>query len=255
MVAPNMTAKLTATVHSGDGGGTVAFTQAGTPLAGCGAVPLVYASKGWRAVCKVSWPQTGSYNIVANYAGDGYSEPSSVAATVTVKPVPVVASVSPNAGATGGGGAITVTGSNFTGATNVSFGSVPASKVTVVSSSELTATVPAHVAGTVNVSVTTPVGKSPNSSGGRYTYDAPPMVSAISPSSGAKGTVITLTGTGFVTGTKVTFGTASATKVVRVSSTELEATAPAGAGTLSVTVTNPGGTSAPTSADQFTYSS
>ena len=38
-----------------------------------------------------------------------------------------------------------------------------------------------------------------------------------------------------------------------VSATSITATAPAGTGTVDVTVTTPGGTSATSSADQFTY--
>jgi hypothetical protein len=65
--------------------------------------------------------------------------------------------------------------------------------------------------------------------------------------------VVTVTGTAFIAGAKVTFGTSPATKVVRVSSTELQATAPAGSGTVPVTVTTLGGASAASPSDQFTY--
>jgi hypothetical protein len=164
-----------------------------------------------------------------------------------------VSSLSPKAGPTTGGQTVTITGSGLTGATRVMFGKTPATNVKVVSDSELTATAPAHAAGTVAVIVTTPIGKSPAVSTDKYTYDAVPTVSAISPASGPKATVVTVTGTGFVAGAKVSFGSAIAAKVKRVSGSTLQATAPAGAGTVPVTVTTPGGASAASAADQFTY--
>jgi hypothetical protein len=97
--------------------------------------------------------------------------------------------------------------------------------------------VPAHAAGTVDVIVTTPTGKSPAVSGDKYTYDAVPTVSAISPASGPRATVVTVTGTGFAAGAKVSFGSIPAAKVKRVSNTSLQVTAPAGSGVVPVTVT------------------
>ncbi|HET7052029.1 MAG TPA: IPT/TIG domain-containing protein [Solirubrobacteraceae bacterium] len=249
------TISLTANVASSDGGGTVTFTQAGTAIKGCNAVPLVAAGTGLRAICKQAWTQPGNYTVVANYSGDDKYAPSSAKAAIKVTLAPTVSSVTPNAGPTSGGQTVTITGANLTGATSLTFGTVAATNVKVVSDTTVTATVPAHAAGTVNVYVTSPLGKSPTLSGDRYTYDAVPTVSAISPSSGVKGTVVTLTGTGFVPGAKVMFGCASASKVVRVSNTALKATAPAPcAGTVPLTVTTPGGTSATSPADQFTYS-
>jgi uncharacterized protein (TIGR03437 family) len=60
------------------------------------------------------------------------------------------------------------------------------------------------------------------------------------------------TGTTVTGATTVQFGTAKATFTV-VSATKITATAPAGTGTVAVTVTTPLGTSAQTTADRFTY--
>ncbi len=82
-----------------------------------------------------------------------------------------------------------------------------------------------------------------------------PTVTAVSPSSGpaAGGTTITVTGTGFTGAIAVHVGAANATFTV-VSDTQLTATVPPGAaGTVNVTVTGPGGTSATGTADHFTY--
>jgi hypothetical protein len=73
-----------------------------------------------------------------------------------------------------------------------------------------------------------------------FTYVVKPTVTSVSPSSGvvAGGTAVTITGTNFVSGATVTFGSAAATNVVVVSSTSITATTPAGtAGAVTVTVT------------------
>jgi hypothetical protein len=70
-----------------------------------------------------------------------------------------------------------------------------------------------------------------------------PTVTSVSPSSGAAGggTAVTITGTNFVSGATVTFGSTAATNVVVVSATEITATSPAGsAGAVTVTVTSGG---------------
>src|ERR1039458_755002 len=67
-----------------------------------------------------------------------------------------------------------------------------------------------------------------------------PTVSSVSPKSGstAGGTAVTITGTNFVTGAAVTFGSTAATNVVVVNSTTITATTPVGtAGAVTVTVT------------------
>jgi hypothetical protein len=87
---------------------------------------------------------------------------------------------------------------------------------------------------------------------------AAPVVSVISPASGAVagGTLVTITGSGFTGATGVKFGAAAATLSKVVSDSELSAVSPAGqAGAVDVTVIGPTGTSAVSSADKFTYTS
>ena len=76
-------------------------------------------------------------------------------------PPPTITSVSPNSGNKDGGTLVTITGTNFTGTTGVTFGGVPATSVIVSSDTELTCVAPAGPAGPVNVQVIT--------SGGFYT--------------------------------------------------------------------------------------
>ena len=84
---------------------------------------------------------------------------------------------------------------------------------------------------------------------------AAPVVTAISPLSGAGagGTTVTVTGSGFTGATSVQFGASSASTMTIVSDTQITATSPAGSGTVDVTVATPAGTSATSPADQFTY--
>lgn len=67
-------------------------------------------------------------------------------------PAPTVLSVTPNVGPEAGGTTVTIRGTDFDGATNVTFGGVPATSVTYISPTELTAVTPAGV-GTVDVAV------------------------------------------------------------------------------------------------------
>ena len=80
-----------------------------------------------------------------------------------------------------------------------------------------------------------------------------PVVTAIRPTSGAAGTTVTVTGSGFTGATSVRFGASNASVMTVVSDTEITATSPAGGGTVDVTVVTPAGTSATSPADQFTY--
>src|SRR5258708_440075 len=82
---------------------------------------------------------------------------------------PTVTNVNPNTGPTSGGTSVTITGTNFSGATAVSFGNNAAASFTVNSATQITATSPAGV-GTVDVTVTTAGGTSAISSGDRFTY-------------------------------------------------------------------------------------
>ncbi len=85
---------------------------------------------------------------------------------------------------------------------------------------------------------------------------ATPTVTGVSPTPGPTtgGISVTITGTGFSGTTRVDFGTIAAADVVINSATQITATSPAeSAGTVNVRVTTPGGTSATSSADKFTY--
>ena len=80
-------------------------------------------------------------------------------------------------------------------------------------------------------------------------------MTAITPTSGPTtgGTIVTITGTGFVSGATVDFGTVAATAVTFGSTTSLTATSPAGTGAVYVSVTTANGTSTTSVASQFSY--
>ena len=177
----------------------------------------------------------------------------------TYMPPPQVTKLSPKTGTVAGGTAVTITGANFTGVTEVKFGSMQASSYTVTSSSSITATTPTESAAAVQVSVTTEFGTSGATSSDVYKFA--PVISSLTPNGGptAGGTSVTVRGVGFVpgtTGTKFKFGTAAGKSVSCASGSECTVVAPAHeAGTIEVSATvnkvnslkNPAG-------DDYTYS-
>jgi IPT/TIG domain len=84
---------------------------------------------------------------------------------------PTVSGVGPTSGPVAGGQTVTVTGTGFTHASQVSFGTVPASNLAVASDTQLAVTSPQAAApGLVHVTVTTPAGTSSASPADEYTY-------------------------------------------------------------------------------------
>src|ERR1019366_2858177 len=169
---------------------------------------------------------------------------------------PAVTKVSPTSGPSSGGTTVTITGTNFTGATKVLFGGVAATSFSVVSSTEITAVSPAQAAALHNIYVTTPSGTSAAVVADQYTYVAGPAVTKVSPTSGPSsgGTTVTITGTNFTGATKVLFGGVAATSFSVVSSTEITAVSPAQAAALhNIYVTTPSGPSGEEGAAQYTH--
>jgi alpha-tubulin suppressor-like RCC1 family protein len=84
---------------------------------------------------------------------------------------------------------------------------------------------------------------------------APPSVSAVQPESGplAAGDAVIVSGTNLAGAIAVEFGATPATSFRVESARTISAIAPAGAGTVDVTVTTPAGTSAISPADRFSY--
>ncbi len=157
---------------------------------------------------------------------------SGTLAGFTYLPPPTITSFSPTSGKTGQ--AVTITGTNFTGATAVSFGGTAATSFTVVSPTTITAVVGTGKTG--NVRVVTANGAITKSG---FTYLAPPTISSFSPTSAGTGQTVTITGTDFTGATAVSFGGTAATSFTVVSATSITAVVGTGAtGSLSVTTSN-----------------
>jgi hypothetical protein len=159
-------------------------------------------------------------------------------------PVPTLTSAAPNGGSAGGGTTVVLTGTNFASTATVSFGGAAGAGVVVTSATKITVTSPAHGAGVVTVTVTTPGG---TTAAFKYVF-GPPAVTKITKGAGKTtgGTTVTITGTGFISGATVKFGTATGTTVTVTSSTTMNLKIPAHAGgTVTVVVHTAGGTSAP----------
>jgi hypothetical protein len=171
-------------------------------------------------------------------------------------PAPRLVAVSVTEGPASGGTVVTLTGTGFTGATQVDFGSTPAASFTVSGDTSMTAVAPAAPAGTVDITVVGPGGTSATSPSDRFTLVAAPTVTGLSPATGPLngGTQVTITGTGFTGATQVAFGGVPALFGVD-SDSQLTATAPAGdaVDVVTVTVTTAGGTSAGGPAAAFSY--
>ncbi len=203
----------------------------------------------------------GTFGFVCDIpdCGSGHSLMSGNFTVVKVaNPAPTVSSIAPTSGSQAGGTAVTITGTGFLSGATVKFGGTPATNVTVVSATSITATAPAHAAGKVDVVVTNSDSQSATLAQS-FTYALPaPTISGVSPATGPTSglTPVTITGTNFQSGATVTFGTRPATDVTVVSATSITARTPLGpAGAqlaVNVVVTNPDATTA-TANNAFTY--
>lgn len=155
---------------------------------------------------------------------------------------PTIAGFTPNAREIGG--AVTIRGSLFTGATAVSFNGTNQPVFTVVNDTTITTTVPAGTT-TGTVAVTNPFGT--GTSTAVFTIIPVPTVTSFNPATGTLGSTVTITGTGFTWATAVQFGGASATTFTINSNTSITATVPATAISGVVSVINPSGTGASSS--------
>ena len=145
-------------------------------------------------------------------------------------------------GGAGGSGIVIVRYLTPVANPTVTFGGTSATDVTVVNSTTITATVPAHVAGTADVVVTNYDGQSATLTNG-YTFNPAPTISAgaVTPASAklTGGDTITITGSGFYGTPTITLGGTTATAVTVVNPTTITATTPAHAvGAVDVVVTN-----------------
>ncbi len=160
-----------------------------------------------------------------------------------------VTGISPHYGPTSAGHKITVTGTGFVPIAGADVAEIGSARVpaTCTSLTQCTVIVPTGSIGPVDVQIDAEdFGASPVTAADRYQRVAPPTISSLSPSSGASGggTKVTIRGSGFFGTVTVRFGAGRGTGVRVASATKLVVTAPPGDGTVEVTVTAAGGTSA-----------
>ncbi len=216
--------------------------------AACGSISVVSATS---ITCTSPAHVAGAVNVIVTNA-DGQT--NTLASGYTYEPVPVLSSVSPVAGAVGGGTSITLTGTGFLTGAIVTIGGNACTSVNVSSGTTITCTTPSHVAATVDIIVTN-LDTQTTTLTSAYTYEAAPTLTSIAPVAGALGgnTTLTLTGTGFLSGATVTVGGSPCTGVVVNSATQIVCFTPAeSAGTVDVIVTNTDNQAATLSAS-YTY--
>ncbi|MFZ0250031.1 MAG: IPT/TIG domain-containing protein [Acidimicrobiales bacterium] len=245
---------------SGPVGGGTAVTLTGNGFLGASGVtfggnPASFVVHSDTTITATAPAGAGGTRVDISVSGPGGTSAVSAADAFTYGPI--VTAISPGTGPASGGTSVTIRGAGFGGATAVNFGSVPATGFTVSSATTITATAPAGTPASVAVTVTAPGGTSPLSTADLFTYIAArPAVTGLTPAGGpaAGGTAVTLIGASFTGATTVSFGGIPATFTVS-SANSITATAPPGtpASIVNVTVTGPGGTSAVTSSDTYSY--
>ncbi|MCF4135729.1 IPT/TIG domain-containing protein [Streptomyces sp. Tue 6430] len=172
-----------------------------------------------------------------------------------VPSAPVVTGVTPAFGEPGT--TVTINGTGFSKDSMVDFGHFACPTRNIDSDSRITAKVPDGT-GVVHVRVTNTLGTSPAVAMGQFAYGgpAPVVVSAVSPTSGKAGTLVTISGSGFADGATVHFKDKASDSVEFVSTGQITATAPGQLDdhqTVNLTVTVGKATSPTSPADEFTY--
>ncbi|MHB8576230.1 MAG: IPT/TIG domain-containing protein [Dehalococcoidia bacterium] len=257
--APAATTLAPATVSAA--GGSVFITGRGltsiygpTTVTFNGAPASQVACASATSCTAIAPPGAGTTSVVLSVA----SQAGAAMQLAYIAP-PSVTSLNFVQGPASGGTRVTLTGSGFNtaGATRIFFGPAEATAVSCTTVTSCIASAPAESGPpVVNVLVYVSHLTSVAAAGNQFTYQ--PVVSTISPTAGSPGgtSTVTMTGQGFSTtlgATIVKFGSNAATNVQCATASSCTAVSPAGFGTVDVTVSIAGGTSAFTSADRFTY--
>lgn len=265
---PGQPVTFRAFVSPSDGGGAVSFSNDDKPISGCKDLAFVSgAGTDWEVGCTTSALPPGNHTVTATYSGDAaYAGSSATSAETIYQPTTTKVSASPattgvnkavsltmSVSHSDGGGTVTLTenGDALPGCANLplvaaggNYHAVCKNGWTQPGSNTILASYTGDAAD-VGSSATTTVIVAPA-----------PSVTSVSPTAGptAGGQTVTITGTGLTGATRVTFAGPPATNVKVVSDTQLTATVPAhAAGWVHVRVVTPGGMSAVSRADEYTY--
>src|SRR5207253_10301057 len=137
-------------------GGTV-VTITGTNFTGASAVTLGGLATTFAVLSSTKIQVTapalaaGTYDVQVFAPGGASALSTSSRYTYFAASAPAVTSLSPATGSTAGGTTVTITGTDCTGATGVTFGTVAATSFLVVSGTSITAVSPSEAAATVDV--------------------------------------------------------------------------------------------------------
>jgi hypothetical protein len=161
--------------NSGPAPGGTSVTITGTGFLSGATVSLGgTAATGVNVVSSTSITATTAAHaagVVSVVVTNSDSQNSTLSNAYTYVAPPTATGINPSTGPIGGGNVATIIGTNFVSGTTVSFGGTAATGVTVAGSTSITATVPAHAAGAVDVVVANPDGQSSKLANG-YTYSA-----------------------------------------------------------------------------------
>jgi Leucine-rich repeat (LRR) protein len=162
---------------------------------------------------------TTQATLTAHIFGAGSVQSTSLAVTVRASALtPEITSVSPVGGIVGT--TITISGVYFGTPLSVRFGSVVASGVTLLSSTQLSVVVPV---GAVNAPITVDFVNGTATSSLNFQVVLPPIVDMFDPNIGSTGTTVTINGINFIAPLRVFFGDSAATRFRINSSMEIEA--------------------------------
>ena len=277
VVAPTgaKTGTLKVTTPGGTTASTASFTVVPPPTitsfsptfvkSGAPATKITVTGTSFVGVSSVTWHGTnltgvtvsGTTSLAATIPKSSLTSPASSSIVVTTsagttssaKPFvvyspPIISSVSPafvvaHAPAT----IVTIGGSNLSGATSVTWNGHVLTALSVISSTELTAAIPAAdltAAASAPVVVTTPGGAAESEI--LFAVIGKPTITKLTPTEGSIGTAVTITGTYLTGATAVTFTGGASTSPSSVSAASATVVVPAGAVTGPVSIETPGGT-------------
>ena len=211
---------------TGPGGATANYSATASDLVS-GSVPVTFSPPSGTLF------PAGTTTVTAT-ATDAAGNVASSAFTVTVVQAPVVTGISLSQGLLTGGTTVTITGSNLTYATLVEFGTTAATNFVIDSATQITATSPAGIAGTVDVTVRTAGGTSATSSADRFTYVVFTTTTSVGTNASVYGQALTLTAT--VSSTDTAAGAPSGTVQFQIDGTDIGVATALVKGTASIVV-------------------
>ena len=135
---------------------------------------------------------------------------------------------------------ITITGSGLSGVTSVKFGGVPASSFSIISPNVITATISNGASGLVSVTDSHGTSSQPGFTYNDLPVSDPPLINGFTPTSGAVGTNVTITGNNFgaTTSSNVIYFGATKAAIISSSANQIVCKVPVGASYKPISILN-----------------